>query len=208
MRWRWLLAVPVVVPGLVAPVLAHHVGSYTPRDNEISANFKQIKFSIQAKRFDVAMRLYDTGALRRALRSQASRMPPGLDEAIGTALNAGDARAAESGLMRFFAVLMRDLVLEADRQASDRSSAVDERADAARKLLQATWRYYNLVDFAISQRNSQASTAMRLAFDEAEGYVKPGAAPALDKIRQPLQRMAQILGDVIQASATSARRDP
>jgi hypothetical protein len=115
MRWRWLLAVPVVVPGLVAPVLAHHVGSYTPRDNEISANFKQIKFSIQAKRFDVAMRLYDTGALRRALRSQASRMPPGLDEAIGTALKAGDARAAESGLMRFFAVLMRDLVLEADR---------------------------------------------------------------------------------------------
>lgn len=205
---RWLLAVALFVPGLVAPALGHHVGSYTPRDNEVSANFKQIKFSIQAKRFDVAARLYETGPLRRQLRSQAPRMPAGLDEAIGTALRAGDARGVESGLMRFFAVLMRDLVLEADRQVDDRRSAVDTRADAVRKLLEATWRYYNLVDFAISQRNPQASTAMRLAFDEAEGYVKPGVPPALDEIRAPLRRMAQILGGVIQAPATSARRDP
>ena len=131
-----------------------------------------------------------------------------LDAAIGTALKAGDAHGAESGLVVFFAVVMRNLVLETDRQVSDRSSSADARADAARRLLEATWRYYNLVDFAISQRNPQASTAMRLAFDEAEGYVKPDAAPALDKVRQPLERMAQILGDVIQAPPTSARREP
>jgi hypothetical protein len=200
----------LLVLGLVAPARAHHVGSYTPRDNEVSANFKQIKFSIQARRFDVATQLYETGALRRALRSQVTREATGrdLDAAIGTALKAGDAHGAESGLVVFFAVVMRNLVLEADRQVSDRSSSADARADAARRLLEATWRYYNLVDFAISQRNPPASTAMRLAFDEAEGYVKPDAAPALDKVRQPLQRMAQILGDVIQAPPTSARREP
>ncbi|MGH7314313.1 MAG: hypothetical protein ACREJV_14140 [Candidatus Rokuibacteriota bacterium] len=207
MSWGWLLVAPLLVLGPVAPALAHHVGSYTPRDNEVSANFKQIKFSIQAQRFDVARRLYETGPLRRELQGQAARLPAGLDDAIRTALRAGDARGAERGLMVFFAALMRNLVLEADRQVSDPSTSAEARADAGRKFLAAIWRYYNLVDFAISQRHPQASTAMRLAFDEAEGYVKPGAAPALDKVRQPLQRMVHILTGVIQAPATSARRD-
>jgi len=201
------LAATLLVLGLVAPAFAHHVGSYTPRDNEVSANFKQLKFSIQARRFDVARRLYETGPLRRELRAQAGRLPVGLDEVIQAALQTGDGREAERGLMVFFVALVRDLALEADRQVSDPSTAGAARAAAGRKFLDAIWRYYNLVDFTVSQRDPKASTEMRLAFDEAEGYLKPGPAPALDKVRQPLQRMARILTDVIQASSPSARRD-
>ncbi len=201
------LAASLLVLGLAAPALAHHVGSYTPRDNDVSANFKQLKFSIQAGRFDVARRLYETGALRRELRVQAGRLPVGLDEAIRVALERGDGREAERGLMVFFVALVRDLALEADRQVSDPSTAVPARATAGRKFLDAIWRYYNLVDFTVSQRDPKASADMRLAFDEAEGYLKPGSAPALDKVRQPLQQMARILTDVIQASSPSARRD-
>ncbi|HSF05511.1 MAG TPA: hypothetical protein VLG10_06920 [Methylomirabilota bacterium] len=202
-----LLASTLLVLGLVAPALAHHVGSYTPRDNEVSANFKQLKFSIQAGRFDVARRLYETGALRRELQVQAGRLPAGLDEAIGAALQRGDGQEAERGLMVFFVALVRDLVLEADRQVSDPTTAVQARAAAGRKFLDAIWRYYNLIDFALSQRDPKASADMRLAFDEAEGYLKPGPAPALDKVRPPLQQMARILTDVIQASSSSTRRE-
>jgi hypothetical protein len=193
--------------GLVTPALGHHVGSYTPKDNEISTNFKQLKFSIQANRFDVARRLYDGGALRRELQSQAGRVPRGLDDAIRSALQTGDGRAAEGGLMVFFAALIRDLALEADRQVSDPGAPTAARAAAGRKFLDAIWRYYNLIDFAVSQRDPKASTAMRLAFEEAEDGVKPGPAPDLDKARPPLQRMARILSDVIEASSPSARRD-
>jgi hypothetical protein len=201
-----LVIVLLLVLGLVAPALGHHVGSYTPKDNEISANFKQLKFSIQAKRFDVASRLYDDGALRRELQRQAG-LPRGLDDAIRSALQARDGRAAEGGLMVFFAALIRDLAVEADRQVSDPGVPPTTRAAAGRKFLEAIWRYYNLIDFAVSQRDPKASTAMRLAFDEAEDGVKPGPTPALDKARPPLQRMARILTDVIEASSPSARRD-
>ncbi len=37
------------------PATGHHVGVYVPRDNEVSANFKQLKFAIQAGKFDKAL---------------------------------------------------------------------------------------------------------------------------------------------------------
>src|SRR5437899_2461655 len=70
------LAVLAVVTG-VAPAAAHHTGVYTPKDNAISANFKQLKFSLQAGRFDVALRLYDEGALRAEMRARARFQPGG-----------------------------------------------------------------------------------------------------------------------------------
>ena len=77
------------------PVAAHHVGAYVPRDNEISANFKQIKFSIQARKFDVAARLFETGAIRVEMRARAGRIPGGLEEATRAALVAGDGPRAD-----------------------------------------------------------------------------------------------------------------
>ncbi len=213
-----LLAVAfVAVAG--GPVLAHHVGAYVPRDNEVSANFKQIKFSIQARKFDVALRLFEAGALRAEMRKQAARLPAGLEEAARAAVRAGDAPRAERDLMVFFAVLSRDLALDADRRLADTTDAASARAAAGRKYLEAIWRYYNLVDFAVSQYDPKAAVAVRLAFEEAEAYAQGGtaavggnvapeskrvtaravAAPDPEKMREPLQRMARTLSGLIES---------
>ncbi len=110
--------------------------------------------------------------------------------------------------MTFFAALARDLALEAERQVSDRSVPAEVRAAAGRKFLEAIWRYYNLIDFAVSQYDPKAAVAVRLAFDEAEGLAKgtaPVAATLLrasprwrrdadpERLREPLARIAQAL---------------
>ena len=206
-RWHRATALAVVLTFIFAtPAAAHHVGAYVPRDNEISANFKQIKFSLQAQKFDVARRLFEDGALRRELHRQAAALPPRLEASIRGALGANDARAAEAGLMVFFAALVRDLALEADRRLSDARIAPATRVAGGGKILEAIWRYYNLVDFAVSQRDPKAATAVRLAFDEAEGYVK-ASTPAPERMRPPLARIARVLAGVIEASSPSARRD-
>ena len=53
-------AIAIVVAG-AGPACAHHVGTYVPRDNDVSANFKQLKFSLQARKFEVAGHLFETG---------------------------------------------------------------------------------------------------------------------------------------------------
>jgi len=194
------------------PVASHHVGVYVPRDNEVSANFKQLKFAIQAGKLDVAARLFEAGAVRAEMRVQASRLPAGLEEATRAALETGDARGAERGLMIFFAALARDLAREADRRLADPGEPVEARVAAGRKFLEAIWRYYNLVDFAVTQYDSKAGVAIRLALDEAEGYAKttpgrPAAAPDPAKMREPLRRIAQALSGLIATSSTSTRRD-
>lgn len=191
---------------IASPVCAHHVGAYVPRDNEISANFKQIKFSVQAQKFAVALRLYENGALRRELRKQATTIPPGLDASIHDALKTGDARTAEAGLMVFFAVLVRGLALEADRQLADPQTPLPVRVAGGGKILEAIWRYYNLVDFAVSQRDPKASTAVRLAFEEAEGHAK-AKTPAPERMRASFTQIARVLAGVIEVSSPSARRN-
>lgn len=210
-----------------APAAGHHVGAYVPRDNEISANFKQLKFSIQARKFDVATRLFETGALRTEMRAQAGRLPAGLEETTRAALAAGDGPRAERGLVVFFAALIRDLALEADRRLADTREPAPARVSTGLKLLEAIWRYYNLVDFTVGQYDPKAAVAVRLAFDEAEGYAqgpaarpgdaagnsaapessrvttaRPVAAPAPEKMREPIQRIAHTLSGLIETSMT------
>ncbi len=148
------LAVLAVVAG-VAPAAAHHTGVYTPKDNAISANFKQLKFSLQAGKFDVALRLYDEGALRAEMRARAAALPAGLEARTRAALAAHDAGEAERGLMLFFVALARDLAREADRRLAAGAAA----AAVGPRFLEAIWRYYNLVDFAVGQRDPRASVA-------------------------------------------------
>lgn len=194
----------------ITPAAAHHVGSYVPRDNAITTNFKQIKFSVQAKRFDVALQLFEQGAVRAEMRAQAATLPPGLEDGTRAALRASDGLETERRLMIFFAALARDLAVEADRRLAEPAVTPETRAATGRKFLEAIWRYYNLVDFAVAMRDNKSSVAVRLAFDEAEGYVKPetgGAAPDDPaKARQPIQRIAQVLSTLIETSSTSARR--
>ena len=186
------------------PASAHHVGAYVPRDNEVSANFKQIKFSLQAQKFAVATTLYEGGALRRELLRQSATLPSGLDASIRGALKAGDARLAETGLMVFFAALVRDLALEADRQLADAHAAAAVRVAGGGKILEAIWRYYNLVDFAVSQRDPKAATAVRLAFEDAEAQTKV-PAPQPERMRPPLATIARVLAGVIEASSRPVR---
>jgi hypothetical protein len=202
------------------PALAHHVGTYVPRDNEVSANFKQIKFSMQARKFDVALRLFETGAVRAEMQAKAARLPAGLEESIRAALGAGDGPRSERGLMVFFAALIRDLAHDADRRLGDTTEAAAARAATGQKFLEAIWRYYNLVDFAVSQYDPKAAVAIRLAFDEAEGYaqgrttavggaVAPKSrrvtAPDPEKMRTSLQRMARTLSGLIDTSTPAQR---
>ncbi len=208
-----------------APILgeAHHLGSYSPRDNEISANFKQLKFTIQAGKFDVAQRLFEAGAVRKEMLAMAARLPPGLEAHVRASLREHRPAEAERGLVIFFAALTRDLALEAQRQVSDVAVPAEARMVAGRKFLEAIWRYYNLVDFAISQYDPKAAVAVRLAFDEAEGLAKGAATPVAanpgsggrpatrgadvrnpERLRQPLARIAQALGGVV--DSTTVRR--
>lgn len=202
-----VLAVLAVLATIVAPAAAHHVGTYTPRDNEITTNFKQVKFSVQAKKFDVALRLFEQGALRAEMRAKAGTLPPGLEAGTRAALVAGDGAEVERQLMLFFCALSRELALEADRRLADPKLSLEARTATGQRFLEAIWRYYNLVDFAVSSRDSKTSAAVRLAFDEAEGYAKSTAAPGADKLREPLRRIAQVLSNLIDASSTSVRRN-
>ena len=203
-----VIVAPAVLAAFVAvgaPALAHHVGAYVPKDNAVTTNFKQVKFSVQARKFDVALRLFETGTLRAEMRAHAATLPPGLEDGTRAALAAGDGPEVERRLMIFFAALSRDLALEADRRIARPDATAEARADTGKKFLEAIWRYYNLVDFAVATRDNKASVAVRLAFDDAETYVKPatcGTAP-VDPVglRKPLQRIAQVLSTLIESSS-------
>jgi len=201
-----LLATLAALGATGVPASAHHVGAYVPKDNAVTTNFKQVKFSVQAKKYDVALRLFDAGPLRAEMRAQAATLPPGLEDGTRVALEAGDGPEVERRLMIFFAALSRDLALEADRQLARPDTTAETRLDTGKKFLEAIWRYYNLVDFAVATRDNKASVAVRLAFDDAEAYVKPATgttAPADPAgLRKPLQRMAQVLATLIESSST------
>jgi hypothetical protein len=202
-----ILTALVMLLALTSPAAAHHVGAYTPRDNEVTTNFKQIKFSLQARKFDVARRLFDEGALRAAMREKAGMLPADLETGTRAALQSGDATEVERRLMIFFAALARELAVEAERQVADARLTPQARAATGQRFLEAMWRYYNLVDFAVSSRDNKSSTAVRLAFDEAEGYVKTPSASEADKLRGTLRRIAQVLSNLIDTSSALPRRD-
>lgn len=221
-----LAAAGLALALLAQPGLAHghHLGTYTPRDNEISANVKEIKFSADARRFEVAARLFDKGAVRREMRARAASLPPGLEAEMRAALQAEDAAEVERALMVFLASLARSLALEAERQVTAASPGPEARAAAGRRFLEAIWRYYNLIDFAVSRRQPKISVEVRLAFDEAETLVKGTAAPAAvnpcagprpsapgaavdpSRLRDPLRRIAAALGELVERSPSPTRR--
>ena len=187
----------------LGPATAHHVGTYVPKDNEITTNFKQIKFSVQAGKFDVAHRLFETGALRTDMSARAASLPPRLEAGLRDALQSRDGGEVERRLMVFFAALARDLAREATRRTADPRLSREAHAAIGARFLEAIWRYYNLVDFAVARSDDRASVVIRLAFDEATGYVKSIAAP--DKLREPFTRIAHVLSILIESS-TPARR--
>jgi hypothetical protein len=53
----------------------------------------------------------------------------------------------------------------------------------------------------VSQRDPRAATAVRLAFEEAEGHAK-APTPAPERMRPPLTQIARVLAGVIEVSTT------
>lgn len=226
------LALPLAAQGVA---LGHHVGTVIPKDTEVSANFKQIKSSIQAGKFDAALKLFDEGALRTDMKRLERRLPAGLEEGLRAALRVKDARGAEVRLTVFMLFLARDFVREAELRLADAKVAQSVRLARVWKLLEAVWRYYGLVDFAVYQRDVKAALGMRLAFDDAEGAVcgggsdpkkaagspcgaAPGLRPAggagkgsaadVAKAKEALGRMTEILTGVIEEAVKSAPAVP
>jgi hypothetical protein len=194
----------LVVALAAGPAAAHHTGVYVPKDNAITTNFKQLKFSVEAGKFDVARQLFDKGALRREMRTRAVTLPAGLESRLSGALLSQDAAEVERTLMIFFAALGRDLALEAERQLA---TGADPVATGS-KFLEAIWRYYNLVDFAVGRRDARASVAMRLAYDDAEAVVRPATTPPAASgppVREAFRRIAEILSGVIEIPAAPGR---
>jgi hypothetical protein len=110
--------------------------------------------------------------------------------------------------MVFFLGLVRDLAQEAERQVGDPRTPAATRAVTGRRFLEAIWRYYNLIDFAVSQRAPRAAAGVRLAFEEAEEAVKEGApAAGVDRMGGALRKIAELVTGVIEASSTTARRE-
>lgn len=211
-----------------APVQAHHVGTYTARDNEISQNFKQLKFALQARKLDVALRLYEEGAIRRETRARTARWPAGLETVTREAVRAGDVPRAEAALALVFATLARDLAVEAGVKVAARLTPPEARIATANRFLEAIWRYWSLIDFAVSQRDAKAAVALRLAFDDAESVTRGASAsapvavnpcvgpkpPAASRqpadparLSAPFARIAETLSGVVQTLATVTRRD-
>lgn len=155
---------------------AHHVGTVIPKDTAVSANFKQIKYSLEAGRFDVALTLFEGGALRAEMGKLTRRLPAGLEDGLRAALRAGDARGAEERLMVFMLFLARDLARAAERRIAGGAALTPSRLAQTQKLLEGIWRYYNLVDFVVYQRDVKAALGVRLAYDDAESAAGGGGS--------------------------------
>ena len=222
-----LLVSMLVVDG-GRPAVAHHVGAYTARDNDVSVNFKQVKFSIQAGKFNVAQRFFEDGALRREMKQRSATLPAGLEASTRTALKRGDTSGVEAALAVLFSALARDLAREAEAKLAQPGPSVEAQT-AAGRLLEAIWRYWNLVDFVINQRDAKAAAAMRLAFEEAEGATttttaapvalnpcagpKPSSGRAVSRLdpagaRAAFTRVREILSGIVETMAQAVPKPP
>ena len=160
-----------LIAGPVGLAPAHHVGVFTPKDTDVTVNFKQIKASAQAGRFDVAVKLFDDGILHDTMEKYEKNLPPGLEDGLRASLKASDLPGAELRLSIFLAFLTRERVGDAIARMKDPGMAREQRWEQVRKVLNAAWRYYNLADFVISKQNAKAAVALRMAFEDAQSYL-------------------------------------
>lgn len=171
MRALVLLCGIALAAGPVGFALAHHVGVFTPKDTDLTANFKQIKASAQAGRFDVAVKLFDDGILHDTMEKYEKSLPPGLEDGLRASLKAKDLPGAELRLSIFLAFLTRERIRDAVAKLRGPALGREQRWEQARKILNAAWRYYNLADFVIMQQNAKASVALRMAFEDGQSYL-------------------------------------
>ena len=170
------LLIAVTLTLLPAPTIAHHLGVIVPRDDEVTLVFKRVRGLLKEGRFDLATRECDATPLGRRLDEVSRRAPPDVRAEVRAALARRDAPGTELALARFFLVIVRGLVSEAVSRVQDAALTERVKADQALKLLAAGWRYYNLADYAIYQRDVKAALGVRLAFEDAEFALGGGRA--------------------------------
>lgn len=161
----------LVSAALLVPAAAHHVGVFTPKDDDITKNFKDIKFASQAGRFDVALKLFDEGIVHATMEKSEKALPPGLEDGLRAALKAKNLPGVELRLAVFLAFMTRERIRSASEKLQDPSLSAEQRLEQGRKLVNAAWRYYNLGDFVISRQDPKASVTLRTAFEDAQTFL-------------------------------------
>ena len=202
-----LLALAVSV-GAVGPAAAHHVGVFIPRDDDISKNFKEIKFAVEAGRFDLALRLFDDGVVHTTMEKEEKRLPRGLEDGLRAALRGKDSPGVELRLAVFLTFMTRERLAFALERLRRTDLPPERRREHVRRVLDAAWRYYNLADFAVVSRNAKTSAALRIGFEDAYTYlgsamVDPmwaGAASA-GASRVDEAKAAAVIGRLMETSA-------
>jgi len=126
----------IVLGGLLgvaslAPATAHHVGVFTPKDDDITKNFKDIKFASQAGRFDVALKLFDEGVVHATMEKFETELPRGLEDGLRAALKAKNLPGVELRLAIFLTFMTRDRIRSAAAKVREESLEPEQRRDHA-----------------------------------------------------------------------------
>jgi len=120
-----------------------------PKDNAVTTNFKQVK-SRPGQEVRRGAAVFDAGALRAEMHAHAATLPAGLEAGRGSrsrpATAGGGAPAHGPSLARSHAIWRS----RPDRRLARRAPPPRTPRRHRRKFLEAIWRYYNIVDFAVA----------------------------------------------------------
>jgi hypothetical protein len=201
-----LAAAVLATPG--GPAAAHHLGVIVPRDDEVTLVFKRIQGFLKERRFDLATKECEATPLGRRLAEVSGPGAPDVRAELRAALARRDAAGTELALARFFLVLLRGLLGEALGRVNDGGLAERTKADQSLKLLAAGWRYYNLVDYTLYQRDVKAALRVRLAFEDAEAALGGSRAQQarFDEAaaRLALERFRALASEILEGTAPAA----
>jgi hypothetical protein len=184
---------------------AHHLGVYTPKDDEITASFRRMKVFLEHGRADLLRREFAQDRwVQRRMAEVDARYQATLVADMDRALAAGSIPDADRTIVRFFCFISREKVQEAlDRLARPDLSA-RQKEDQGLKLLAAAWRYYNLVDFRVGNLAPPVSTAAKVVFEEGEFYLgassKGRRAYDEAKAREALSKFRDLMTDFLDAT--------
>jgi hypothetical protein len=196
-----------IVIGAVGPAAAHHVGAFVPRDDDITKNFKEIKFAGEAGRFELALKLFDDGVVHAKMEKEEKRLPRDLEDGLRAALRGKDGPGIELRLAVFLTFMTRERLAFALERLRLADLAPERRREQVRRVLDAAWRYYNLADFAVVSRDPKTSAALRLGFEDAYTYVggamvdpmwAGAAGTGASRVDEP--KAAAVIGRLIETS--------
>jgi hypothetical protein len=184
---------------------AHHLGVYTPKDDEITASFRRMKVFLEHGRADLLRREFAQDRwVQRRMAEVDARYQATLVADMDRALAAGSIPDADRTIVRFFCFISREKVQEALDRLARPDLSPRQKEDQGLKLLAAAWRYYNLVDFRVGNLTPPVSTAAKVVFEEGEFYLgassKGRRAYDEAKAREALSKFRDLMTDFLDAT--------